>query len=131
MPYSEKFREKMVAKLTGPEAWSANALSKEVGVSQNTLSRWLREATLPSMVKGKSRERHRRRRSAEDRLRLVREAARLGDGELGEFLRREGLHDAELERYREEVLTASQEGSRSQTITRPHAGAAADQAARA
>ena len=42
--YSGKFRAKMVQRLSGPGRQSASALSKTVGVSQATLSRWLREA---------------------------------------------------------------------------------------
>ena len=40
--YSSGFRKRMIQRLTGPEGISAWALSKEVGVSQSTLSRWMR-----------------------------------------------------------------------------------------
>lgn len=49
MYYSEKFGEKMIAKMTGPNGRSANSLSKEVGVGQATLSRWLRSAKVSPM----------------------------------------------------------------------------------
>ncbi len=42
--YSEKFKARMVKRMTGPRRVSANALSKEVGVGQPTLSLWLRTA---------------------------------------------------------------------------------------
>ena len=42
--YSEKFKARMVERMTGPRRVSANALSKEVGVGQPTLSLWLRRA---------------------------------------------------------------------------------------
>jgi hypothetical protein len=35
----------MVSKLVGPHAMSATALSKETGLAQATLSRWLKEAS--------------------------------------------------------------------------------------
>ncbi len=44
MEYPEKFKAKMVQKLTAPGAPSATALSDEVGVPQPTLSKWVREA---------------------------------------------------------------------------------------
>ncbi|AOY57298.1 hypothetical protein [Desulfococcus multivorans] len=44
MPYSEKFKRKIVQNLTGPNAISVPALSKEVDVSQTTLPKWLRNA---------------------------------------------------------------------------------------
>jgi len=40
--YSELFKRKMVQRLLLPDAPSANALSKEVGVPQSSLSRWLK-----------------------------------------------------------------------------------------
>ena len=52
MPYSERFKSRMVGRMSGPHASSANALSGEVGVNQPTLSRWLREArTVSGMAK--------------------------------------------------------------------------------
>jgi transposase len=111
MPYSAKFREKMVAKMTGPRARSATALSREVGVSQGTLSRWLREAK-EGRVSNENEGGSRRRWSPEEKVRIVMEAAALGDDELGAFLRREGLHEADLERMCEEVREAATEGLR-------------------
>ena len=50
MKYSDGFKARMVQRMAGPEAISASALSKEVGVQQPTLSRWLRQArTVPAM----------------------------------------------------------------------------------
>jgi transposase len=43
-------------------------------------------------------------RSASEKLRLIIEASSLSDEKLGEFLRREGLHDGDLERFRLEAL---------------------------
>lgn len=112
MPYSAKFKQKMIEKMTGPDARSANSLSKEVGVARATLYRWLAQAKLPPVTKKKERGRV-RRRSPEDKVRIVMEAAGLGEDALGAFLRREGLHEADLERIREEVQQAATEGLRS------------------
>jgi transposase-like protein len=43
-------------------------------------------------------------RSASEKLRLLIEAGALSEEQLGEFLRREGLHDGDLERFRAEAL---------------------------
>lgn len=110
MGYSEKFKEKMVAKMTGPSARSATSLSKEVNVPQATLSRWLARAKVGAMSKtGGGR---RKRWSPEEKVRVVREAAAAGEEGLGALLRREGLHEADLERFREEVEQAAIEGLR-------------------
>jgi transposase-like protein len=37
--YSEKFKERMVARMLGERTLSTSALSKEVGIGQPTLSR--------------------------------------------------------------------------------------------
>lgn len=42
--YSEAFRSRMVERMVEPRAVSASALSREVGVSQPVLSRWLLKA---------------------------------------------------------------------------------------
>jgi putative transposase len=44
-------------------------------------------------------------RSAEDKMRLVLEASQLSEDELGAFLRREGLHEAELDQWRDAMMS--------------------------
>ena len=107
MRYSEKFRSRMVQKMTGPGARSAVALSASAGVPQPTLSRWLREAGSVSGMTTKrppSAKPHSKGRSPQDKLRLIIEAAALSGDELGEFLRREAIHEADLTRWRESSL---------------------------
>lgn len=103
--YTAGFRSRMVQRLAGPERISATALAAEVGVSQATLSRWLRDARTLGTMNNKKEEgaRKPRRRTAEDKFRIVLEAASLSEETLGEFLRREGIHTAELEDWREKV----------------------------
>ncbi len=103
----------MVKRMAGRENVSANALSEEVGVSQSTLSRWLREAhTVPDMGGTKKRSeggpKGPRKWSATEKLQVVLEAAVLSDNDLGEFLRRKGLHTAHLEEWRKTVTEAAQ-----------------------
>ena len=115
--YSAGFKARMVQRLAGPDAISATALSEEVGVPQPSLSRWLREAsvatsTVPVMAKKKPSpstgpKSARRGRTAEEKLRIVLEAASLSDEELGAFLRREGIHEATLEEWRTKVMEAA------------------------
>ena len=112
--YTEGFKARMVQRMAGPESISATALAKEVGVSQNTLSRWLRQAsearaTVPPMTKKKKRQsKGSTRRTAQEKLRLVLEASALSEEALGAFLRREGVHEAELEAWRAKALEAAE-----------------------
>jgi len=103
--YSEKFKARMVQKMTGPTGISAFRLSKECGVGQPALSRWLRQAKVSDMS-SKRQIRGRRRWTPEEKLRVIGAAAQLEGSELGELLRREGLHEADLKSFREETLTA-------------------------
>ena len=99
-------------RMLGPSGMSASALSAEVDVGQPTLSRWLREArNVEGSGGGKMRERGKsgeaRRaqdRTAEEKLRAIAEAAAVEEQELGAWLRGEGLHAADLERWRAEAL---------------------------
>ncbi len=51
-PYSEAFKGRILRRLVGPSAVSANGVAQEVGVSQVTLSRWLRAArTVDDMMR--------------------------------------------------------------------------------
>ena len=115
MQYSEKFKARMVQRLTGPNAVSAFALAKEMGLPQPTLSRWLREAKVGDMKKKPKRGSSARakRWTPEEKYRVVMEAAAVRDEELGALLRREGLHEADLERFRQEVQDAAMLGLRS------------------
>lgn len=118
--YSESFRTRMVEKLTGPHAMTATALSTEVGVSQSTLSRWLRgagtvERTMPPSDDDKKAAPPAKRPqdwTAEEKWALVLEAAAVPQAELGAFLRRKGVHEAQLVEWREAAMAGLQRPSR-------------------
>ena len=69
--------------------------------------------TVPPMAKKKkssqstSGKGSHRGRTAEDKLRIVLEASALSDEELGAFLRREGIHEAQLEEWRIKAMDAA------------------------
>ena len=109
--YSENFKRKMVQRMSGPHARSATSLAKETGVAQATLSRWLISArTIGRMSKSDDRNTPKpdliqKQRSAEEKMRLVLEASRLSNDELGSLLRREGLHEADLDEWRDAMMS--------------------------
>jgi transposase len=108
--YTTGFKQAMVKKMTGPSRRSAMALAKETGVSQPTLSRWLRAAgNVKSMSQDHERETKQRRPqdwTAEEKLEVVMESRGLSEEEFGAFLRRKGLHEAHLKEWREIALAA-------------------------
>ena len=107
MPYSDGFKSRMIQRMTGPRAMSASALSHEVRVPQPTLSTWLREARrLVRMGRHQEADatppapRSPKSWTAEEKYRVVIEAAAISEADLGEFLRKKGLHAAQLDEWR-------------------------------
>jgi transposase-like protein len=96
-PYSEAFKQKMVQRLIGKDAVSANQLSRETGVRQQSLSRWLEEARSLPHVPDRSKQ---RTWTVAEKARVIAETANLEGDKLLEFLQREGVKLADLERWR-------------------------------
>jgi transposase-like protein len=116
----------MVERMTAPGAISATALAAEVGVTQPTLSRWLREAAnVDAVARSKKTKtgapdantprRHASAWSAEEKFAAVLEAAAVSDSSLGGWLRAKGLHEEDLVRFRDEVRSAALAGMRPST----------------
>ena len=114
--YSEKFRARMVEKMAGPNPMTGVQLAADTGVPQPTLSRWLREATTlrRRMTKQEDDEdqmleaaeqTNQAERTVEEKFSLVLEAASVPESELGEWLRRKGIHAAELEQWRTDAMS--------------------------
>ena len=107
--YNAAFKSKMVQRMIGPPGRSAWSLSDETGVSQSSLSKWLREAKMNPMAneqKPTKREKRPEDWTAVEKLAAVMEASRLDDSELGEFLRRKGIHEAQLAQWKQAALEA-------------------------
>ena len=106
--YSPAFKSRMLRRLIGPSAMSANALAQEVGVGQPLLSRWLRESrTVEDMAASKKRQ-----WTGAEKLRVVITARGLSEHELGALLRREGVHAAELTAWQAVAEAALQDTPR-------------------
>ena len=105
--YSKKFKARMIRKMTGPRALSASELAVQEDLHQTTLSRWLRDAgRVTNMTKSTTHAHAKRPQdwTAEEKLEAVLHAASLNDDELGGFLRRRGIHQAQVEQWREQML---------------------------
>jgi transposase-like protein len=88
----------MIERLTGNSAESARRVARETGISQETLSRWLREArNLPDMAMKRPTSKS---WSVEEKVRVLSEASKLSGSQLTAMLQREGLLLAELEQWR-------------------------------
>lgn len=107
--YSEAFKANMVKKMMLPGGPTATSLSATTGISQPTLSRWLRDAREKGVSASKPPSRSPRRPTdwkPADKLRIVAETEGLDGEELGAVLRREGLHEADLAEWRQAAMAA-------------------------
>ena len=114
--YSKAFRTLMVQKMTSPDRPDVESLSAEVGVPQSTLYRWVSDAgkltprsdSVAPLVTDPTQRPLRMKRpqdwNAKEKLAAVLEAASLSDEELGSFLRSKGLHEAQLQQWRDLML---------------------------
>lgn len=96
--YSPAFKRRMVARLIGSDAVSALQLSRETGIRQQNLSRWLEEArSLPCMT------RHTPvlgRWTARQKARLLADAGEFERDRLAAYLEAKGVVLAEFEQWR-------------------------------
>jgi transposase len=108
--YTEAYKRKVVQRLVGPWAVSAHELARETGVSQSTLSRWLREGhTLPPVADPTKPSSW----SLDDKIRILAESRQVTGAELVALLEREGVSMSQLEQWRR----ALDEEGRSSTAT--------------
>jgi transposase len=106
------YKQKMLERLTGKDAVSARRLSRETGVSQETLSKWLREArSLPVMPD----KRKSRTWTVEQKVRILSACSKLTGVELAAFLEGEGVLLSELEQWR---LALEEEGRATTATTK-------------
>ena len=106
----------MVQKMTSPDRPDVESLAAEVGVPRSTLYRWVSDidkltprtaSEAPLSLATTPRPNSMKRPqdwSAQEKLAAVLEAASLSDEELGVFLRSRGLHEAQLQQWRDLVL---------------------------
>jgi transposase len=103
-PFSLAFKQKMVARLIGKDSVSARQLAVETGLRQQTLSRWVQEASSLPVMPAK---RPKREWSIEEKIRILAKASTLTGAELSDFFPREGVLQAEYEQWR---LALGEEG---------------------
>lgn len=105
--YSDSFKTKLVQKMLLPNARPMSVLAQEAGVPEGTLYRWKKESILGGMSADRPDDnapvKPAQQWSAEEKVGVVLEAAGIAEAELGAFLRRKGLHAAQLAEWRKQV----------------------------
>ena len=91
-------------------------LTHELGLGHSTISRWIAQAgSMDGMSRRKIRGRRPNDKSPEEKLQLVNEASTLSDDELGGFLRKNGIHSAQLDQWRKDAMAGLGAPSRKQS----------------
>lgn len=99
--FSQEFKESVVVKLVSRGNQTIAEVCKQIGIAKSTGARWIGECARSSgMKKSNISEQW----SAEKKLNSIIESSSLQAEELGVFLRKEGLHSQQLERWRAEIL---------------------------
>ncbi|HXH76761.1 MAG TPA: transposase [Bacteriovoracaceae bacterium] len=102
--YSNEFKSKMVTKLLSPGGPSFTVLSEETGVHHTSLRQWVRAYGNGTSMTKKSKAPS--KFTPEEKFQILLETASLKDQALGDYLRKKGLHSAQLEEWKLETIEA-------------------------
>ena len=100
--YSSEFQQEAVKKLLSSSLTLSN-LSRELGVPSSTLFGW--KANYVKNGGMKTPNKKAKDWAAEEKLEIIIKTATMGEAELGEFLRSNGLYSEDLKRFKEESLS--------------------------
>jgi transposase-like protein len=115
MYYTDTIKARMLRRMLGPKAVSANALAQETGISQSTLSKWLRETGSFRAMAGRNEKkeadvdtpaRRPQNWAPKEKLRAVVDTSELDGEALGEYLREHGIHREQLDQWRADAESA-------------------------
>jgi transposase-like protein len=101
MRYSLAFKQKAVRRILPPNDESVRSVSRDVGVTENSLYQWLKKAKDGTL--GKDGDVSPSSRGAKEKLKLLLEGKVIPEEHQGEWLRKNGLHSEHLHQYEQEI----------------------------
>lgn len=100
--YSVKFKQEAVKKYLNRGIKTIEEVAEELNISSRNLYRWIKIFNGPEMnnttTKGK--------KSPEEKLKIIIETGSLKENERGEYLRKNGLHSQEIEKWKNDFIGA-------------------------
>jgi len=97
--YSEGFKESTIQKIMMPGGPSIMEMAEKTGVHHTTIRQWKEKyVNVVDMKKSK------KGWTPEEKLQAVIETSTMSENELGEYLRKNGLHAAELKEWKRDSL---------------------------
>jgi transposase len=102
MRYSRAIKESVIKKAMPPENRSISQLSKEYGISEQTIRNWMEKVKSGTLDLSQD-EIGPRFLSSSEKLQLILESASLSEEEKGSWIREKGLHSQHLELWEQEL----------------------------
>ena len=97
--YSEDFKKSVVQKVLLPGGPSVMEISKKIGVHHTSVRKWKEMYAMTASMKTS------KKWTPEKKLKAVAETMSLTENELGEYLRKNGLHSNDIKEWKEEFLS--------------------------
>lgn len=101
--YNESFKENAVKQLLSPESRGLKATASKIGIPTSTLYGWKQKHANYSDMK-KSKKQSINSWTPEYKLEAIIKTASMSEHEIGEYLRKNGLHASDLESFKEDAL---------------------------
>ena len=111
MKYSAAFRNNVLKKVIPPESRSVIEVSKETGVSTQTIYGWLKQVKEGSIDEREDRMKP-GDRTLSEKFTLVMESKGIPSESQGEWLRSQGLHTEHVHQWEQELREVVREGSK-------------------
>ena len=103
MPYSRSVKAGILKKVLPPERRSIASVSEETGISEQTIRNWIKAANSGNLD-NEAGEKSPRHLSGSEKYQLLMESKKIPKDELGEFLRKRGLHGQHLILWDQELV---------------------------
>lgn len=118
MKYSLAFKKNVVKRILPPNNESVKSVSKEIGVSENSIYIWIKKVKEGTL--GKDGDVYPSKRQPQEKLRLLLEGKVISEEKQGEWLRKNGLHTEHLHQFEQELREIVEDKSEKQKEENRH-----------
>jgi transposase-like protein len=112
MRYTDEYRRSIVAKALEADGKRLDDIARENGVHPATLGRWMQRFRAGTLEAGRGDGIQPSRRNPGEKLALLLESRTVRPDDLGEWLRRNGLHTEHLGLWEQELSTMANAGEK-------------------
>ncbi|MCK5710808.1 MAG: transposase [Deltaproteobacteria bacterium] len=110
--YSREFKDQAVAKVLAPGAPSLTVVAKKIGVPYTTLFGWKRRYVNKGSMKKSKNKKTNSKWTPELKFKAIFDTMSLSEHELGEYLRKNGLHSSQIEEWKQESMSGLKSAGR-------------------